>query len=139
MPGLDATIHGIYFKGRTVLLARSRAGWTFPGGHIEHGQSASKALRMERREELGKKWKVDGERLCAVYVKLGRRGLPTRIMFYVRGSYRSGTPVAQGEIKEVEWVSLSAAKRRLANRDSPRWVHALEDSQADVPVFRFLD
>jgi 8-oxo-dGTP pyrophosphatase MutT (NUDIX family) len=45
-------------QNRLLLLQRYNTGyedekWSLPAGHIEHGESASAALRRESREELG--------------------------------------------------------------------------------------
>src|SRR5262245_12221537 len=100
MANVDVTIHGVFFKGPSLLLAKTRdktKGWTLPGGHIEPGQSAKRALKVELREETGGDWKVEERRLCGVYIRLGRNGLPAGVHFIVTGLHSGGEPVARKE------------------------------------------
>src|SRR5436309_1462601 len=53
-------VNGLLLRNGTVLLARRSAGrqaypnrWSFPGGHVEAGESLDDALIRELREEIG--------------------------------------------------------------------------------------
>lgn len=142
---LAVTVHAVIFKGGDVLLGETKKkGWTLPGGHLKSKQSVFKALKAEMREETGKKWEAEMERLCGTYLELGKYGTPKKIMFIVRGRYISGTPKVEKdaekkeerELKDVQWVPFEEAIERLEARKNPRWRYALEDSKKSELVYR---
>lgn len=53
-------VNGLLVRGRQILMARrspSRRNypdsWSFPGGHVEHGETLEQALKRELLEEIG--------------------------------------------------------------------------------------
>lgn len=142
MAKVDVTVHGVFYDDNDqVLLERTKKGWTLPGGHIERGQSVRDALKEELKQETGKKWDAKVGGLCGVHIQCDKKGMPEKIMFVVRGHRLSGKPQAKHEVKEVEWVSIEEARKRLGKRCSERWAHALEDSLCPSegwPIFHVL-
>jgi 8-oxo-dGTP diphosphatase len=117
---MDAPLHVVAgvlrdAQGR-VLLARRPAGkadaglWEFPGGKVEHGESALDALRRELNEELGLRV-IDGEALIRVPVASTDDGAPIRLHLdtWCITAY-SGDPVAH-EHDALAWVALEALDR----------------------------
>ncbi len=56
MRGPEATVGAIIKKGGKILLVKRnnkpfRNYWTFPGGHIERGETALQAIKREVKEE----------------------------------------------------------------------------------------
>jgi ADP-ribose pyrophosphatase YjhB (NUDIX family) len=64
-PKIDC--RGVIFQDEKLLLVRELAdgGWTLPGGWVDVGESLSKAVEREVREESG--YLVKASRLLAVY------------------------------------------------------------------------
>jgi 8-oxo-dGTP diphosphatase len=57
---MQSIVNALFVKDRAVLLARRSAWrtnypdrWSFPGGHVEHGESLEEALIRELQEEVG--------------------------------------------------------------------------------------
>ncbi len=56
VPRLAVSV-GVWHAGRILLVQRATAPmdglWTFPGGHVEPGETAAEAVRREAMEETG--------------------------------------------------------------------------------------
>lgn len=87
-----------------VVLAahrRTPAGWEFPGGKVEPGESEPDALRRECREELG----VDIE----VGPFLGASDIsPTMTLRLYKATLAAGEPEPLADHDELRWVPPSA-------------------------------
>jgi ADP-ribose pyrophosphatase YjhB (NUDIX family) len=98
-------------RGDRVLLAR-RAGppwagtWDLPGGFIEGGESAERALRRELREELG--IRLARARFLGSYPDVyGPGGVPVLTIVY-RAAPPRGRVGAKDDVSEVRWFPLDA-------------------------------
>jgi 8-oxo-dGTP pyrophosphatase MutT (NUDIX family) len=107
--------------GRVLLVRHSYSpGWHFPGGGVEHGESADLAARRELMEEGGVE-PTAPLRLVGLYAN--HRNFPNdHIALYRAESWRACSASAGGEIAERGFFPLDAlpegvragARRRLA-------------------------
>jgi 8-oxo-dGTP diphosphatase len=109
-------VNAIFVRAGTVLLSRRSPGrkaypncWSFPGGHVEPGESLDEALARELREEVGV--------TPITFRKLGTFDEPTpRINgevvyhFYAVSEWAGGEPRLIGdEHSELRWFSIGEA------------------------------
>lgn len=109
-------VNAVLLRGNRVLLARRSPRrkaygglWSFPGGHVEPGETFEEALARESREEIGI--------LPLTYMALARiadpataAASPATYHLYGVTDWQGGEPViADDEHTELEWFSLKAA------------------------------
>lgn len=91
----------------TRVLVQNRvdpdwSGYTFPGGHVEKGESFTDAVIREVKEETG--LTIEAPRLCGIKDWPEEDGSRYIVLLY-RADRFSGTLVSSGE-GEVSWVEL---------------------------------
>lgn len=134
MPPVAAVGGVMYRKNRRkqidILLIKKQHGfWTLPKGHVEAGESQSRAVRRELREETGISGTVEA-RVCSVSYVVLKQGIPrTKIVTYYllhakRGQLR---PDKKERIVRVKWFPLEEAQRRVKRA---RVRHILEQAVA---------
>ncbi len=109
-------VNGLLIQDSKVLLARRSplrrnypGSWSFPGGHVEPGETLEQALHRELDEEIGvtaKSWKF----LCN-YVDHATRPLkPVHFHFFAVEDW-TGQPKNLGdEHSEIRWVDFTDVK-----------------------------
>ena len=95
----------------TRVLVQNRvdpdwSGYTFPGGHVEKGESFTDAVIREVREETGQT--IVAPRLCGIKDWPEEDGSRYMVLLY-RADRFSGTLASSGE-GEVSWVELDALR-----------------------------
>ena len=108
-------VNGLLLRNGAVLLARRSAGrqaypnrWSFPGGHVEAGESLDDALIRELREEIGVT-PLSFEQIAAIEEPdVQANGEATYRMFAVT-SWSGGEPHALG--KSIRSSAGSVSKR----------------------------
>lgn len=99
----------IYNGGRVLVENRTNPDWpgiTFPGGHVEKGESFTDAVIREVYEETG--LKIFFPRLCGIKDWTEDDGSRYMVLFYKTDKF-SGELVSSDE-GEVFWTELSELK-----------------------------
>lgn len=88
--------------------------WKLPGGQIEYGETAIKALKREIKEELGVEIKIIRQIFCFddILVNEGQHWL---VPFYLC-QIKKGRPknMEPGKIDKISWFSLDKLPKKLA-------------------------
>ncbi|MEJ2028602.1 MAG: NUDIX domain-containing protein [Maritimibacter sp.] len=108
-------VNGLLLRGREVLMAHRSplrknypGSWSFPGGHVEHGETLEQALKRELSEEIGV--------LAQTYSFIRRfddpaasADKPVTFHFFVVENWQ-GEPTNIGdEHTQIRWVTLDDA------------------------------
>ena len=104
------------FDGNKVLVQDKTdddySGITFPGGHVEKGESFTDAVIREVFEETG--LTISSPQLCGIKDWMEEDGTRYMVLFYKSDKFE-GT-VTSSEEGEVYWTTLEAMKKKkLAN------------------------
>lgn len=94
--------------------------WSFPKGKANDEESYSACAHREVAEETGLECSLDTELLTVEY--LDRRDRRKRVRYWAMTA-TSGNFVANSEVDEIKWLSLSKARKRLS---SPRDLEVLD-------------
>ncbi len=95
-----------------VLVVRNPAGWSFPAGGVEEGETLSEAAVRETREEASVEIEPTG---VVAVIERDLEGRPELwVVFSAR--YLSGEPAPQAgdPVTEARWVAPADADRLLA-------------------------
>jgi 8-oxo-dGTP diphosphatase len=102
-------------EGNVLLQNRRKKVWpgvTFPGGHVEKGESLVLSVIREIKEETG--LEIRNVKLCGVKEWFDEQGERSMVFFYKTGDF-SGQ-LHSSEEGEVFWAPLESLKEyRLAN------------------------
>lgn len=109
-------VNAVLVRGGAVLLGRRSAHrktyaglWSFPGGHVETGETLDAALVREAREEIGVVPTVF-RRWGAIADPKAPASDPVAYHLFVVDAWDGGEPVALGdEHSELRWFVARAA------------------------------
>jgi bis(5'-nucleosidyl)-tetraphosphatase len=115
--------------GTIALICRAGgAGWTFPKGHIEEGETDEDAARREIAEETGlTELELIGDLGSYERYKIGANGTDDdrselkEIHLYLFAAEPRAVLVPSMEIGEAEWVSLPHIIDRLTHSKDRAW------------------
>ena len=114
--GVGALVARRRGAGLEVLLVQRRYPpfqglWSFPGGHLEPGESVLEAARRELREETG----LDAAPLGVVHIHEllaeGPHGPTQYVVLDVLMRYLGGEPMAASDAARAGFYSLEEARR----------------------------
>ena len=108
-----ATVAAIIIKKNKILLLKRnhrpfRNHWVFPGGHIENGETAEKAVTREVKEETGLSFK--GKFYChdnEIFKKFDWYS----IVLLFKGTTKGDLKFPKREVKELRLFSFKEAKK----------------------------
>ena len=105
-------VNGILLRKDAVLLAKRSATrraytgqWSFPGGHVEHGESLEEALLRELMEEVG----ITPLEYRLTTVINDPSSPATLYYMYVITDWQSEPVIRDQEHSELRWTALVAA------------------------------
>lgn len=107
-------VNAVMLREACVLLARRSAArraypglWSFPGGHVEAGESLEQALHRELGEEIGVV-PID----CRLLAPIADPHAPGTIYrLFAVTAWRGEPTILDDEHSELRWVDLRAASR----------------------------
>lgn len=110
------------------MVRRIRHGeeWTLPKGKLQAGESWSEAAVREVREETGCEVTLGSLAGCLAYLA-GR--YPKLVLFWNMNLVRAGQPQDSGEVKELRWLSVPEALKKLKHSAEKR----LLTEEAETP------
>ena len=111
-------------RGEILMARRSRPPfenlWSFPGGHIEPGESLQQAVRRELAEETGL---AAGELVrLGIFAPLGP-DTEMRLAVFA-GHWLAGEPVAADDAAETAFVPLARVGSLHLTPGARRWIAA---------------
>ena len=121
-------------NGKTlyVVVQEMSGAYSFPKGHVEHGETEIQTASREIYEETGlRPVFLDGFRETDTYDLREKPGTRKRVVYYL-AEYHDGSLVSRpGEIKKVQLLSYEEAEKRFPHAGTRRVLAAADRFLAD--------
>ncbi len=130
--GMTLGVRGVVLEGETVLLVRHgyAAGWHFPGGGIEPGETARRALDRELVEETGIVPTAEPA-LHGIFFNRTFGGRDHVAVYLVRDYSRKRVPPPSREIAEHGFFPLAALPQGTTGPTRRRLAEILDGAPLD--------
>lgn len=111
--------------GRLLIVRNKRGNWGLPGGRARRDESLKHAVQREVLEETGLRIKV-GKRLPGKHIRRHRVPCGGCKVFEVRKVKGTAAVQPRTEIRDLRWVRIRKAPKRLTHFRRKRVRRALE-------------
>lgn len=98
---------------------KSWKGWSFPGGHLEDGESVVDCAKREVKEETG--LTVENLKSCGIIHWLNNKTFDRYLVFLFKTTDYHGELTDCDEGKNL-WVPLGELKSRPSTNDTPKYL-----------------
>ncbi|WP_374832844.1 NUDIX domain-containing protein [Paenochrobactrum pullorum] len=106
-------VNGLLIQNNKLLLARRSSHrhayancWSFPGGHVENGETQEQALKRELREELG----IAPQKYSFIYeIKDLNTAEKVTYYLYIIKQWEGNPAIRNDEHSELCWIPLNEA------------------------------
>jgi ADP-ribose pyrophosphatase YjhB (NUDIX family) len=117
-------------EGQVLLVEHTyMPGWYMPGGGVERGETAERALERELVEEAGVEV-LERPRLLSVH-EHGRRHPGDHVLFYRVGAWKAVAATSRGEIARTGFFSPKALPEGTTQGTRRRILEALDGAPPD--------
>lgn len=106
-----------------LVLLRHRFGghWSFPKGHVEHGENEFQTAMREVKEETGINIKLlDGFRESVEYFP--KPGVKKQVVYFLGNALEENLVRQEEEISEVRWVPIEKASDMVTFANDKRLI-----------------
>ena len=115
--------------GQQVLVQDRKSekwpGVTFPGGHVERGESIVSSVVREIKEETGLDVTLfDGFREISEYCPFGK--IRKRVVFFLAQAFTDNVKIQEEEIDSYIWVDLQQARKMCSYDNDLRIIEKAE-------------
>jgi len=107
--------------GKVLVQDRIKSwrGWSFPGGHLEDGESVVDCAKREIQEETG--LTVENLKSCGIIHWLNNKTFDRYLVFLFKTTDYHGI-LSDCDEGENFWVSLEELKTRPSTNDTPKYL-----------------
>ncbi|ODN70950.1 NUDIX hydrolase [Methylobrevis pamukkalensis] len=120
--------------GRLLLIRRAKApfvgSWSFPGGHVDAGETLAEAARREVREECGIEIEVAGAPILREIIEHDADGTLARhyvIAVFAARPTSAATPVAGDDADDIAWIDPAEIGRLRYTPGLRRYIAATRE------------